>query len=101
MYGEGAGSSKAEKTWVEGVNEWHKMKEGKCKGRLHKHFESTSHNMAKARLQNKLSKPQHIDAMLSKEIQRSRIQEEEDRLRNREIIKILLDCTRYLARQMD
>lgn len=99
LYGAGVGVNKSEVAWIFGVNDWHKMKGGensKCKGRLHKHFNSISHKTAMMRQENQISKSQHVDSMLNEEVQKNRIQE----MRNREISKIFLDSSRYLSRQV-
>ena len=41
----------------------------------------------------------HVDAMLDKALRNSKIQEAKNKLKNKEVIKILLDIVNTLARQ--
>ncbi|XP_028394445.1 uncharacterized protein LOC114518638 [Dendronephthya gigantea] len=84
-----------------GVRKWHKMKSvGKAKpGKLAQHFSSQSHKASLGAYCHFLQKTKHIDAQLDKKIRAAQIQESQDMEYNRQIITILLDVAKTLARQ--
>ena len=69
------------------------------KGKLVQHFTSEVHTAALHDLAHFVQGMKHVDVMLNKQLRAAKIQEEENNLRNQEIIKILLDVTRTLGRQ--
>jgi hypothetical protein len=104
LFPHGPGRSKAEQSWIKGIRTWSKMKGslGRNKeGKLLAHFTSESH---KAALMDFLSFTRtgtnsHVDVQLSKEMRACLLAEEKLRLQNTEVITILLDVARTLARQ--
>ena len=70
------------------------------KGKLVQHFTSEAHHTAALHdLAHFVQGIKHVDVMLNKQLRAAKIQEEENDLRNQEIIKILLDVARTLGRQ--
>ena len=86
---------------TEGVSSWSKMKSrgvGK-NGKLSLHFSSENHKTAiqsYLRFQDPFC---HIDTMIDRTVRKSKIQEEQDKLENKENIKIFMDIAKTLARQ--
>ena len=101
IFPSGVGREKASEAWIKGVKSWDKMKSrGKeDKGKLAQHFCSASHKAALQQLAHFANNMAHVDVMLDKQLRAAKIQEEENNLRNQEVIKILLDIARTLARQ--
>ena len=83
LFGDDAGSTCAETGWSRnGVNRWDKKKSrgtGK-NGNLLENFTSASH------------KNSHVDVTISSAAKQQLAQEEQERLQNRKVINILLDC---------
>ena len=69
------------------------------KGKLVQHFTSEAQTAPLHDLAHFVQGMKHVDVMLNKQLRAAKIQEEENDLRNQEIIKILLDVTRTLGRQ--
>ncbi|CAB3992391.1 zinc finger MYM-type 1-like [Paramuricea clavata] len=93
---------KADPSWkTTGVRKWHKMKSvGKSKqGKLVQHFSSQSHKASLGAYCHFLQRTKHIDIQLDKEKKAAQIQEAQDLEYNRQIILILLDIAKTLARQ--
>ena len=86
---------------IKGVKSWDKMKSrGKDdKGKLAQHFCSASHKAALLELAHFANNMAHIDVMLDQQLRAAKIQEEENSIRNQQVIKILLDLAKTLARQ--
>ena len=101
LFPTGVGREKSSDTWIKGTKAWHKMKSvGKDKkGKLVQHFTSEAHTAALHDLAHFVQGMKHVDVMLNKQLRAAKIQEEENNLRNQEIIKILLDVARTLGRQ--
>ncbi|CAB4038232.1 Hypothetical predicted protein, partial [Paramuricea clavata] len=102
LFGSGPGMEKAENVWsTEGVCTWHKFKScGKAKrGKLATHFSSACHKSAMFAYANFVKTCGHVDVLLSKTKRHALIQEEEDLVRNRKVVEILLDITKTLGRQ--
>lgn len=68
-------------------------------GRLSKHFASECHRASLSAYCSYLNKNRHIDVQLDKATRNAIIQEAEDLAYSREVVSILLDVTRTLARQ--
>ncbi|XP_047142897.2 uncharacterized protein LOC124817134 [Hydra vulgaris] len=83
------------------VRSWHQMKSrGKKKqGKLKQHYSSKSHNSALIDFRNFLTSSNHIDCILNKVNREEAIEIEHKKLYHKEVITILLDITRTLARQ--
>ena len=84
-----------------GVSTWNKMKSrgmGK-KGKLAMHFSSHSHKAALSAYVSFCNPSCHVDALLDKDVRNAKIQEEREKLENKEVVKILLDIVKTLARQ--
>ena len=71
----------------------------KKRGKLVDHFTSAAHKLAVDRLEHFQHRNVHIDVAISKARKQQLSMENQGRLRNRKVIKLLLDCSRYLARQ--
>ena len=102
LCGDGAGTGSSQTNWSsDGVSRWDKMKSrGKSrKGKLAGHFTSLSHKLATERLEHFKQKSRHVDVTISSARKQLLAQEEQERLQNRNAIKVLLDCCRYLSRQ--
>ena len=69
------------------------------KGKLAQHFCSASHKAALLELAHFANNMAHIDVMLDQQLRAAKIQEEENNIRNQQVIKILLDVAKTLARQ--
>ena len=84
-----------------GISTWEKMKSRGTakKGKLAEHFTSESHKEAINAYVSFCKPPSHIDALLDKAVRNAKIQEAKDKQENKEVIKILLDIIRTLARQ--
>ena len=67
------------------------------KGKLVQHFASEAHTAALHDLAHFVQGMKHVDVMLNKQLRAAKIQEEENDLRNQEIIKILCDVARTLG----
>ena len=100
LFPTGVGREKSSETWIKGTKAWHKMKSvGKDKkGKLVQHFTSEAQTAALHDLAHFVQGMKHVDVMLNKQLRAAKIQEEENDLRNQEIIKILLDVARTLGR---
>ena len=88
--------------WSEcGVSAWSKMKSRGAakKGKLSMHFSSESHSEALSAYLRFCDPSCHIDALLDKATRNARIQEAKDHVENKEVIKVLLDIAKTLARQ--
>ncbi|XP_028414896.1 52 kDa repressor of the inhibitor of the protein kinase-like [Dendronephthya gigantea] len=101
LFPTGPGREKAADAWINGLRSWDRMKSlGKDKqGKMAKHFSSEAHKAALSDLAQYTDGMRHVDVLLNKRLLAARVQEEEDNIRNEEIIKILLDIARTLARQ--
>ena len=69
------------------------------KGKIDLHFESSIHRNAVEKMYVFKNKDAQIETLLSKSKRKEIAAQEEERLRNRKIIIVLLDCCRYLCRQ--
>ena len=88
--------------WVEGgVKTWHKFKSrGKKKeGNLAEHFSSLSHKSALIDFSHFLNNSNHIDCILNKSNRLNAINIEYQKHFHQEVIAMLIDITRTLARQ--
>ena len=97
-----ANTDRAQSKWSsEGVNRSDKMKSRgqKKRGKLVDHFTSAAHKLAVDRLEHFQHRNIHIDVAISKARKQQLSMENQERLRKRKVIKLLLDCSRYLARQ--
>ena len=93
---------KADASWKTiGIRKWHKRK-GVCKskhGKLAQHFPSQSYNASLGAYYHFLKKTKRIDIQLDKAKRAAQIQEAQVLEYNRQIILILLDVAKTLARQ--
>ena len=102
LFPEGPGRSNADSSWVKGNNMWSKMKGSlgrNTEGKLVTHFTSELHKAAVMDFITFISTSSHVDVQLSKETRKNLLAEEKVRLQNTEVINILLDVSRTLARQ--
>ena len=102
LFPSGIDRPKAEDAWIKGTRSWSKMKgsQGKGKqGKLNKHFSSKSHKSLLQDFVNFCQGDRHIEVLWDKEV-RSQLVDDEKLLQDqREVISILLDISRTLARQ--
>ena len=92
---------KAEKVWIEGTDDWAKMKgsRGKNKpGKLQTHFSCDAHTAALREFAVFVQEAGHIDTLLSKPQQKSVIDNESKREKNREVIEMLIEVVKTLTR---
>ncbi|XP_050538476.1 uncharacterized protein LOC126903939 [Daktulosphaira vitifoliae] len=98
-----AGRQKSKAYWNEiGVTGWKKIKgsSGVNKiGKLQKHLTSETHKSALTDYCNYMKKSNNINLMLDKTVRERKIQEESNQNFHKEVICILLDVTKTLARQ--
>ncbi len=102
LFPEGPGRASADPAWVQGNNTLSKMKGslGRNKeGKLVSHFTSESHKTAMMDFIRFTSTSSHVDVQLNKEKRPCLLAEEKLRQQNTEVITILLDVARTLARQ--
>ena len=94
-------NKKREEAWiVNGVKNWGEMRScGHKKGKLAAHFSSDGHKESLMIYHNFSLKDYHIDALLDQIRRQSTIEAEKIKLHNNEVIKILVDITRTLARR--
>ena len=71
----------------------------KKKGKLAQHFTCLAHKLTVQKLNAFMDKTHHVDVELSSARKQQLGLEEKERLRNREIVQVLLDCCRFLVRQ--
>ncbi len=85
-----------------GVRTWDKMKGGRGKNKkskLEAHFSSKAHKSSLLAMNLFINKSQHIDKMFDKTDRKESIQAEYEKNFNAEVIEILMDICRTLARQ--
>ena len=84
-----------------GVSIWSKMMSRgvKNKGKLVEHFSSESHKAAVLSLARFSDRELHVDRLMGKSARNALIQEVADNFENKEVVKILLDVVKTLARQ--
>ncbi|XP_029342231.1 zinc finger MYM-type protein 1-like [Acyrthosiphon pisum] len=102
LFPTGPNRSCGETSWTkEGVRTWHKMKsKGKNrKGKLELHFTSKSHQFALNDYSNFILHSNHIDGLLNKEHRKKAINFIQQKEFHKDVIKILFDVSRTLARQ--
>ncbi|XP_046859020.1 zinc finger MYM-type protein 1-like [Xenia sp. Carnegie-2017] len=101
LFPSGPGREKSDPAWINGVRSWKKMRSvgANKKGKLHKHFSSKSHQAALADFARFSITSGHIDVMMNAKMKEVLIQEKADEEKNKEIMLILLDVARTLARQ--
>ena len=80
---------------------WKKMKSRGVnkKGKLALHFSSESHKAAVNAYVRFCNPACHVDALLDKDVRKAKIDEERQKLENKEVVKILLDIVKTLSRQ--
>ena len=96
------GKSEKDPAWAEtGVSTWNKMKSRGVnkKGKLALHFCSESHKAAVNAYVSFCNPACHVDALLDKDVRKAKIEEERQKLENKEVVKILLDIVKTLSRQ--
>lgn len=102
LFPRGLNRQYADPAWVKsGVRSWHKMKSRgvkKC-GKLVQHFSSTSHKSALVDFSNFLNSSQHIDCLFNIPNRLNFINVEYQKSFHEDVIAMLLDVTRTLARQ--
>ena len=98
---EGYQRERSEKAWIEGMDDWSKMKGSRCKnkpGKLETHFSCDAHIAALRDYANFVRDGLHIDTLLTKQQQRSIIDSESEKEKNREVIEMLFDVAKTLTR---
>ena len=94
MFGRGLGREKAESAWVDGVDNWSKIKgtRGKNKmGKLDTYFGSVAHACTLQDYLHFFRNGKHLDMLLTKEERERMLEFENKRIKNREVVKILID----------
>lgn len=102
LFPNGPNRARAENSWtVDGVRNWSKMKSrGKGNpGKLELHFSSNAHKSALVDFSYFTLNCNHIDKLLNKENRQAAIQISAQKQFHKDVIKILFDVTRTLARQ--
>ena len=101
LFPSGPGRENCDLAWIDGVRSWHKMKSvGTNKqGKLIQHFSCKSHQAALADFVQFSLQSCHIDVLMSEQMKEILIQEKADEERNKEIMAILFDVGKTLARQ--
>ncbi|KAL4083444.1 hypothetical protein QTP88_028760 [Uroleucon formosanum] len=88
--------------WITtGVNQWHKMKNCGAKklGKLEQHFSSTSHKACLSDYYQFMTNSNHINIILNRHNRKEAIQLEQEKDFNKNIVIMLFDIARTLARQ--
>ncbi|CAF4186840.1 unnamed protein product, partial [Rotaria sordida] len=103
LFGRGPGGAQPENTWVStGTKMWNKVKgsqgTGK-KGKIYIHIASETHKYSLKRYMTFRERKNNVDYMLDKDLQQQEQQKIEQKKTNEQIIKIPIDCSRFLARQ--
>ncbi|CAF4066398.1 unnamed protein product, partial [Rotaria sordida] len=103
LFGQGPGGNQSEDAWIStGVKSWNKIKgsqgAGK-KGKIYVHNSSTVHKSSFQRYLIFKQRKNNVDNMLDKNLQHQQQQKIQEKKSNEEIIEILIDCIRFLARQ--
>ena len=101
LFGRGLGREKAETAWVDGVDYWSKMKgsRGKNKmGKLDTHFGSVAHASALQDYLHFVRNDKHFDILLTKEERERMLEFENEPIKNREVVEILIDIVLVLTR---
>ncbi|CAF4027517.1 unnamed protein product [Adineta steineri] len=103
LFGPGPGNEQSEDTWVSiGFKAWNKMKASQGagkKGKIYVHNSSASHQSSFERYKIFKQRKSNIDYILDKNMQHHHQQQIQEKKSNEEVIKILIDCARFLARQ--
>lgn len=97
----GPGSEKSEYAWITGISNWSKMKgsRGKNKmGKLDTHFGSEAHSIALRAYLHFVCEDKHVDKLLTKVQRESLIATESQLCKNREVVEMLFDVVRVLAK---
>lgn len=92
---------RSDKSWIEGIDDWSKMKgsRGKDKdGKLKTHFSCGAHTSALRDYTNFVCEGGQIDTLLTKQQRRGIIDSETEKEKNREVIEVLFDVAKTLAR---
>ena len=98
----GINAEKSEEVWTEGFNNWCKAmgSQGKGKqGKIPTHFQSNSHKAALMDYATFCNQSEHVDLLLDKEKRAKIIEEEKIIKKHRDVIVMMLDISRTLARQ--
>ncbi len=91
---------RSENVWIEGIDDWSKMKGSRDKNKLRKlqtHFSCDAHTAALRDYANFVRDSGHIDTLLSKQQRRSVMDDESEKGRNREVIEMLIDVAKTLT----
>ena len=102
LFPSGIDCPKAEDAWIKGTRSWNKMKgsQGKGKqGKLNKHVSSKSHKASLQDFVNFCQEDRHIKVLWDEEVRSQMVDDEKLLQDQREVISILLDISRTLARQ--
>ena len=98
LFGSKIGCS--ENMWQnEGLNRWDKMKGRGTKKKIKIHFTSSAHKQSIQKYHSFPNKSLNVNVKINEQQKKEVALEEEERLCNRKIIHVLLDCCRYLCRQ--
>ena len=102
MFQRVVGREKAERVSIEGVEDWSKMKESRGKnkkGKLETHFSSAAHASALQDYNLHFDRnDKHVDRLLTKKVCERMLEFENERIKNREVVEILIDVVLVLTR---
>ena len=102
LFSFGIDREKSEDVWIEGFCNWQKAKgsQGKGKpGKIPAHFQSNSHKAALYDFAKFCNESEHVDLLLDKDKRNRLIEEEKIYKQQRDVIVMMLDISRTLARQ--
>ena len=98
MFGRGLGREKAESAWVDGVDYCSKMKGCRGIGKLDTYFGSAAHASALQDYLHFVRNDKHVDMLLTKEERNRKLEFENERIKNREVVEIMIDIVLVLTR---
>ena len=102
LFSSGMDRGNRELAWIVGFSDWRKAKgsQGKGKpGKIQAHFHSSSHNAAYKDFVQFCKQSEHVDLLLDKEKRTRLIKEEKKIQEQRDVIVMMLDISKTLARQ--
>ncbi|CAM4949812.1 unnamed protein product [Rotaria socialis] len=103
LFGSGPGTERLKNGWTSsGMKTWNKMKASQGagkRGKIYVHIESEVHKSSLQRYLIFKERKNNVDYMLNKNLQQQEQQQIEQQKSNQQIIEMLIDCVRYLARQ--
>lgn len=102
LFSHGIDREKSERVWIEGYCNWQKAKGSRGKGKpgkIQAHFQSNSHRAALFDYAKFCNESEHVDLLLDRNKRISLIEEEKLLQKQRDVIIMMLDISRTIARQ--